>query len=186
MEKIVKAAKAYFHEKKTINSALKKILENMAYERAGLTPPYDEEGLFGEIKAAAEAKEEAFSQVTDEEAVVSVEFFEKWDGKSYKKGERVREGETLYKAKQDIAANPTWRPSLTPTLWEPLAGTGEKGSISNPITAVAGMTYVTGKYYAEDGKLYLCKREGTPDGTEFALQFLPSQLVGHYFEEVTE
>ena len=90
----------------------------------------------------------------------------------------------IYKAKQDIAANPTWQPSLTPALWKPLAQPTEAGTADNPITAVAGMTYVTGLYYKEGDKLYLCKRTGTPDGTEITLYYLPSQLVGHYFVEV--
>lgn len=67
---------------------------------------------------------------------------------------------------------------------EPLAPPTETGTVDNPITAVAGMTYVTGLYYKEGDKLYLCKRAGTPGGTEIMLYYLPSQLIGHYFEEV--
>lgn len=128
--------------------------------------------------------EQAAAKLTDAEALTSAELFERWSGRAYKAGERVTEGGILYKARQDIAANPTWRPSLTPALWEPVAQPTETGTVDNPITAVAGMTYVTGLYYKEGDKLYLCKRTGTPDGTEITLYYLPSQLVGHYFEEV--
>ena len=128
--------------------------------------------------------EQAAAKLTDSEALTSAELFERWSGRAYTAGERVTEGGILYKARQDIAANPTWRPSLTPTLWEPVAQPAEAGTRDNPITAVAGMTYVTGLYYKEGGKLYLCKRAGTPDGTEIMLYYLPSQLIGHYFEEV--
>ena len=128
--------------------------------------------------------EQAAAKLTDAEALTSAELFERWSGRAYTAGERVTEGGILYKARQDIAANPTWQPSLTPALWESLASPTEAGTADNPITAVAGMTYVTGLYYKEGDKLYLCKRTGTPDGTEITLYYLPSQLVGHYFVEV--
>lgn len=128
--------------------------------------------------------EQAAAKLTDSEALTSAELFERWSGRAYTAGERVTEGGILYKARQDIAANPTWRPSLTPTLWEPVAQPAEAGTKSNPITAVAGMTYIVGQYYREGDKLYLCKRAGTPDGTEITLYYLPSQLINHYFEEV--
>lgn len=128
--------------------------------------------------------EQAADKLTDAEALTSAELFERWSGRAYTAGERVTEGGILYKARQDIAANPTWQPSLTPALWEPVAQPAEAGTRDNPITAVAGMTYVTGLYYKEGDKLYLCKRAGTPDGTEITLYYLPSQLINHYFEEV--
>ena len=128
--------------------------------------------------------EQAAAKLTDSEALTSPKLFEAWSGRAYTAGERVTEGGILYKARQDIAANPTWQPSLTPALWEPLASPTEAGTADNPITAVAGMTYIVGQYYREGDKLYLCKRTGTPDGTEITLYYLPSQLVGHYFVEV--
>lgn len=128
--------------------------------------------------------EQAAAKLTDAEALTSAELFERWSGRAYTAGERVTEGGILYKARQDIAANPTWQPSLTPALWEPVAQPAEAGTRDNPITAVAGMTYVTGLYYKEGDKLYICKRAGTPDGTEITLYYLPSQLINHYFEEV--
>lgn len=128
--------------------------------------------------------EQAAAKLTDSEALTSAELFERWSGRAYTAGERVTEGGILYKARQDIAANPTWRPSLTPALWEPVAQPAETGTADNPITAVAGMTYIVGQYYREGDKLYICKRTGMTDGTEITLYYLPSQLVGHYFEEV--
>lgn len=127
--------------------------------------------------------EQAAAKLTDAEALTSAELFERWSGRAYTAGERVTEGGILYKARQDIAANPTWQPSLTPALWEPVAQPAEAGTRDNPITAVAGMTYVTGLYYKEGDKLYICKRAGTPDGTEITLYYLPSQLINLYFEE---
>lgn len=129
--------------------------------------------------------ESATVKLTDEEALGVIELFPKWSGRAYKAGERVTDGGVIYKAKQDIEANAEWRPSLAITSWEPLALPTETGTRDNPITAVAGMTYITGLYYKEGDKLYICKRAGTPDGTEIMLYYLPSQLIGQYFEEVS-
>lgn len=129
--------------------------------------------------------EQAAAKLTDAEALTSAELFERWSGRAYKAGERVTDGGVIYKAKQDIEANSKWRPSLAITSWEPLAPPTETGTADNPITAAVGMTYVTGLFYKEGNKLYICKRAGTPDGTEIMLYYLPSHLIGQYFEEVS-
>lgn len=61
------------------------------------------------------------------------------------------------------------------------------GTVEDPIPAAKGMDYIYGKYYRdpEDGKLYLCKRTGEEDGGVINLQYLPHELIGQYFEEVT-
>ena len=46
------------------------------------------------------------------------------------------------------------------------------------------MEYTKGKYYSEDGTIYLMNREGMADGETIVLHFLPSQLVGQYFEVI--
>ena len=51
--------------------------------------------------------ERAATKLTDEEALTSPELFEAWSGRAYKAGERVTDGGVIYKAKQDIEANPT-------------------------------------------------------------------------------
>ena len=65
------------------------------------------------------------------------------------------------------------------------------GTISDPIPAQANMEYEYGKYYSENGVIYLCKRGGLADeqaeamyGQKITLQFTPSQLIGQYFEIV--
>lgn len=51
----------------------------------------------------------------------------------------------------------------------------------------ASMEYVYGLYYSdpEDNKVYLCARTGEAAGGTVVLQYLPHELVGHYFTEVT-
>lgn len=71
-----------------------------------------------------------------------------------------------------------WAPELTPSLWNRIdlehAGTKE-----DPIPAALNMMYYKGKYYIEGDVLYLCTRD-----SGIALAYLPSQLVGQYFEVV--
>ena len=61
------------------------------------------------------------------------------------------------------------------------------GTQDDPIPAERGMEYVYGLYYldSEDGKLYLCQRTGEAAVGTVVLQYLPHELVGHYFVEVT-
>lgn len=57
-----------------------------------------------------------------------------------------------------------------------------EGSIDDPIPAFVNMEYFQGKYYIENGVIYLCNSELAKDG--IVLQFMPSDLVGTYFEKV--
>lgn len=77
-----------------------------------------------------------------------------------------------------------WAPPVVPALWV-VINTSSPGTIDDPIQASRGMEYEYGKYYLdpEDSKTYLCKRLNET-GT-IVLQYLPHELVGQYFEEVT-
>lgn len=59
------------------------------------------------------------------------------------------------------------------------------GTIENPITATEGMRYFKDKYYIDGGKIYRCTRDDS-GGEGTVMHYLPSQLVGIYFEEVRE
>lgn len=125
----------------------------------------------------------AAAKLTDKEALDSIELFEPWSGyRNYVVGDRVRDGENLYRCYNAISANTTWRPSVTPAHCEKVT-VGEDGTVSNPITAAAGMRYFKGLYYAEGDAVYLCIRDDT-NGVGTILQYLPSQLEGSYFQKV--
>ena len=125
----------------------------------------------------------AAANLTDNEALDSIELFEPWSGyRTYVVGDRVRDGENLYRCYNAISANTTWRPSVTPAHWEKVT-VGEDGTVSNPITAAAGMRYFKGLYYAEGDAVYLCIRDDA-NGVGTILQYLPSQLEGSYFQKV--
>jgi hypothetical protein len=129
--------------------------------------------------------ENAANKLSDEEAINFVELFPKWSGNNtYIADVRVSYNNQLYKAIADISVNnETWAPDVTPTLWQLISDPSETGTIDNPITAAAGLTYEKDKYYSEGDKIYLCIREDAENGT--TLYYSPSQLLGIYFEEVT-
>lgn len=59
------------------------------------------------------------------------------------------------------------------------------GSTDKPIEAYRGMTYYKDKYYLdpEDSMTYLCTRDSdTAPGTGQALNYLPYELAGIYFQ----
>jgi hypothetical protein len=143
------------------------------------------------IRTIAEAKafrrkiESAAQHLPVDEAINSTELFPKWDSnKVYSKGERFTYNGNLYECIEANPINPTWTPDVTYTYYKPIANVGEEGTLDNPITAVIGMEYEIGKYYSEDGKIYLCKRKGMSEGEKVTLYYLPSALVGNYFEIV--
>lgn len=81
-------------------------------------------------------------------------------------------------------ADPNHTPNVVPAVFVAINKTNA-GTIDDPIPAVRGMGYEYGKYYLdnEDGKIYICKR-GEETGT-IVLQYLPHELIGHYFELAT-
>ena len=119
--------------------------------------------------------------------------FEDVVGTYQKKGARVRydvNAKTfLFKLTcEDQTENGTlilesWNPVEAKSIWTAIDVT-HAGTIDDPIPAVAGMEYIKGKYYIEGETIYLMNREGMADGESVVLHYLPSQLVGQYFEAV--
>ena len=122
--------------------------------------------------------------MADADAAKNPMLFLPWEADTkYAGGDRRRHGGKVYKCLQAHTSQAGWEPSKVPALWTAI-NTGHAGSIDDPIPASRGMEYEYGKYYLdpEDGKTYLCKR-GSETGT-IILQYLPHELIGHYFEEV--
>ena len=150
--------------------------------------------LTGEVVTVARAAElrpvieAAATSLPDGEAAKAVELFPAWVYPvSYVVGNRVSDGGKLYKCRQAHTSQEGWKPSATPALWVVIDVT-HAGTQDDPIPASRGMEYEYGKYYldGEDGKTYLCQRTGEAAGGTTVLQYLPHELVGNYFEAVTE
>lgn len=62
--------------------------------------------------------ERAAVSLSDEDALSGVELYPAWlADTAYTTGDRVRDGETLYKCVQSHTSQSDWRPGDTPALW---------------------------------------------------------------------
>ena len=123
----------------------------------------------------------------DETALTGVELFPTWAiGRSYAIGDRVQHGSILYKCVQAHTSQADWTPDAVPALYT-VIDVVHSGTQDDPIPAERGMEYVYGLYYSdpEDGKVYFCALTGESAGGTVVLQYLPHELIGHYFTEVT-
>ena len=89
----------------------------------------------------------------------------------------------LYKTAQpDLLFQQQYQPGVgTESLYTHI-DEQHQGTIDDPIPAKTNMEYFKDKYYIEDGVIYLCTSELAKDG--IVLQYMPSDLVGNYFEVV--
>ena len=94
----------------------------------------------------------------------------------------VLKDDYLYRCIQPHTSQADWQPQVTPALWTRI-DKSHGGGESDPVPATRGMEYTYGMYYSdpEDNGLYKCTRTGEADGGTVTLQYLPHELVGHYF-----
>ena len=125
--------------------------------------------------------------VDDQTALRMLEFYPEWaEGQACAAGYKAQRDGKLWRCLQAHTAQTGWEPENAASLWEQICETHD-GTKYDPIPAARGMEYVYGLYYldSEDGKLYLCQRTGESEGGTVVLQYLPHELIGHYFTEVT-
>ena len=140
--------------------------------------------ILEQAQAIRNSMDKVTANLTDADAVAVAELFLPWEsGINYAVGDRRRFSNALYKCAQAHTSQTGWEPPNVPALWV-VIDAEHAGTIDDPIPAARGMEYTYGLYYLdpEDGKTYLCKR-GSETGT-IVLQYLPHELIGHYFEEV--
>ena len=126
--------------------------------------------------------------LTDIQAITVRAIYPEYDpnGVQYPSNFKVQHNGSLYKCQKEHTSQPGWEPGVAPSLWV-LIETGEQaGTKEDPIpvpdtVTTAGMEYEKGKYYSEDGTVYMMNRQGMEDGEKVTLYFPPSALVGQYF-----
>lgn len=132
-----------------------------------------------EIRAAMDS---AGKKLDDGKALECKEIYPFWSAGAvaYAANDRIRFGENLYKCITAHTSQENWAPDRAPTLWV-VIDMEHAGTKDDPIPAQVNMEYYKDKYYIENGVLYLCTRD-----SEMPLQYLPSELVGQYFEIVEQ
>lgn len=148
---------------------------------------------FDEIVAALEAmtrlsryiaeKSARSGDLTEKQIVSCRALLPAWEeGKEFQLNDCVQYENRVYRCVQAHTAVSTWTPDIANSLWS-VIDVRHSGSKSDPIPAVANMDFIYGKYYLDpqDGKTYLCEREGSVEGDVITLAYLPHELVGSYF-----
>ena len=138
--------------------------------------------------------EQAAQSLSDADGLKAKALYPRWEklvtlgSVTAETGYRFTYNGDLYKC---VNADPTFQAD-----WIPGNGTAalyvrvdeaHAGTLADPIPAARSMEYTYGLHYddPEDGKTYLCARTGEADGGTITLHYLPHELVGMYFEEVT-
>ena len=119
----------------------------------------------------------------DEQAIEVPALFPAWAdfiGKQVEVGKRMFYGGRLWKVLQAHTVHADWTPEVAASLLPEVAISAEQGTLDNPIPYNGNMALEQGKYYSQDGVVYLCIRDtGTPVYHPLA------QLVGLYVEVVS-
>ena len=117
----------------------------------------------------------------DTDALDAMELFAPWSvDTEYTAEQRIRYNGKLYRVVQSHTSQADWTPDATPALYTEVAEQGQ-GTKDNPIPYNGNMALEKGKYYAQDGVVYICTRD-TVNPVYNAL----ADLVGLYVERVTE
>ena len=123
-------------------------------------------------------------------ALQAASLYDDWEdviGKTVDAGFKFRYGGKVYKTIQPkTIIQKQYVPGIGTESLYTVIDEGHAGTKEDPIPAAVNMEYEYGKYYSEEGVIYLCQRGGVSDpesmyGQKITLQFLPSQLIGQYF-----
>lgn len=120
--------------------------------------------------------------LTDSDALAVKSVYPDWGtliGKAVKKDEKMQCDGKLWKVLQDHTAQEQWRPGTgTESLYTEIVESAA-GTIDDPIPYDNNMELEQGKYYSQDGEVYLCTRD-----TEIPVYNPLKDLVGIYVELV--
>lgn len=139
-------------------------------------------------KLTANERQDTLFSLPDKDAAKIPMMYKEWKeyiGKPLKKDDRIQYDFKLWKVLQNISiVLENQPPSLATASLYTVVETGHSGTLDDPIPANKGMEYEKGKYYIDNGSIYLMNRQGMNNGDKIVLHYLPSELVGQYFEKV--
>ncbi len=122
----------------------------------------------------------ASASLPDEDAVEAAELFAAYQtDHEYKRDDRFRYGEKLYRALQDHTSAKQWKPDETPALYAEVSAPCDGETPDRPIAYSGSMALESCKYYSQNGVVYRCTRDTVhPVYNDLA------DLVGIYVEVV--
>ena len=147
--------------------------EQAAFEAAERTRPLTAE----EVTALLIRQQINTLSVDDSMALRMTEFYPVWEaGQDYPEGFKAQRGGALYKALQAHTSQDGWEPENAPSLWTEICES-HGGTLTDPIPYSGNMALEAGKYYSQNGAVYLCTRDTVnPVHNDLA------ELVGLYVE----
>ena len=121
--------------------------------------------------------------ITDNDALSVKSVYPEWEtliGKEVKQGDKMQCDGRLWKVLQQHTVQEQWRPGTgTESLYTEIVESAA-GTIDDPIPYDNNMELEQGKYYSQDGEVYLCTRD-----TEIPVYNPLKDLVGLYVEVVS-
>lgn len=107
--------------------------------------------------------EKAVQSLDDKTSLQAVELYPSWAaGVDYEVGFKIQYSHKLYKVLQAHTSLTTWTPDVTPSLFTEVNETAA-GTKDDPIPYNNNMILEQGKYYSQNGVIYLCTRDtGNP------------------------
>lgn len=155
------------------------------FEEVDEIPVHEEEEAVPfeeQAKIVLKAQTRQVTTFTNNEALKVRDLFDNWNdliGQTLNAGQIVRTAEGLWRVRQEHVAQKHYVPSIhTAALYERIVRDHE-GTESDPIPYAPPMEIFNGKYYTQDGVLYLCNRDSGQ-----ALSHNLSELVDLYVIKV--
>ena len=120
-------------------------------------------------------------QITDDQEALAVKcLYKNWSkqlGRELTVGEYVQHGDRLYRVLTTHIAQENWEPGVGTESMFVVIDKVHAGTIDDSIPWNANMECEEGKYYSEDGVIYLCIRT-----SGIALQCKIVDVLGNYFQ----
>ena len=120
-------------------------------------------------------------QITDDQEALAVKcLYKNWSkqlGRELTVGEYVQHGDRLYRVLTTHVAQANWEPGVGTESLFVIVDKTHAGTKEDPIPWSNNMECEEGKYYSEDGVIYLCIR-----ASGIALQCKIVDVLGNYFQ----
>lgn len=131
--------------------------------------------------------EAAAQSLSDETALEVITLHSDWKaGTEYTKqagrpvGYKVQRNGKLWRLRQEHTSQTGWEPENAASLWEQINET-HAGTLDDPIPYDGNMALESGKYYIQDGVIYLCTRD-----TEIPVYSSLEAMIGIYVESINK